>query len=133
MMKKQEGKLSIKEMLSKVNTKTVDPIHRGRIMRMLHGHYGTGDADDFEPNGFYIVRIAFPDFGDLVIDCTSMAYLLRVHRTLDDMYHFGERSKDDLSKLENVEYSQYLDWLALEAVTEFIYLTNPITDEEVDV
>lgn len=132
-MKKQEGKLSIKEMLQKVNTKTVESIHRGRIMRLLNGHYAIGAVDDPEPNGFYVVRIAFPDFGDLMIDHSSMAYLLRVHSTIEENYHFGERNKDELRNLENVEYSQYLDWLALEAIIDFLYLSNPVTNEEVDV
>lgn len=129
--KKEMSVSSFKGMLGKLSTKTVDKQHRGRIVRMLCGKRGAVIFSDDERRddymsavGFWTVRIAFEDFGDLILDNDCIDYLIARYNTIRDEFHLTTAEVEAWQKtdvqLDDRLYNAYLDWLAICEVLEFV-------------
>lgn len=132
-MKDQKGKMSIKEMFTKINVKSVEPIHRGPLLRLLYARIGEWKStdDDF---GFFVVRIAFSDYGDLMLDHACLNYLHCVKENLEKMYDFEKivaDAKKNGSDLSDHYYQKYTEWLAIDAVDKFLNIGVYATEEYV--
>lgn len=124
MPKDTKEKASIMEMFKKVNTKTVDLVHRGPLLHLLSNAVYRCEEEK-EMIGYFVVRLPFGDYGDLILDNDCLDYLHRVYAVLEETYHFTEISQELKAKKEPIKdevYRKYCEWLAIEAVFDFLYI-----------
>lgn len=126
MAKNEKEKVSIMEMFRKVNTKTIDLVHRGPLLRLLsNAVYRCEEPDEETCVGYYVVRLPFGDYGDLTVDNQCLEYLNRVRLVLEETYQFHEIAKELKAKGETIKddvYRKYCEWLAINAVFDFLYI-----------
>lgn len=105
-MKKDKGTMTA--LLSKLKTDTIGIEHRSPIAKILHG---TGE--------FVVYKLAFDDYGDLLIDDESLDMLLETQVAILTSYpHFENRV--DGTGMPDDEYEAYKEYLAIKAIREFI-------------
>lgn len=135
-MKNTDKKASIKEMFAQMaNAKTIPLCHRMHLVKLLHGRtdrFSTGEPIDKE-RGFFVVRLPFADYGDLVIDNECYAYLQMCKMTLEselNLPHAVIALTAEKKEIPNALYNHYCDYLAICAVNEFLFCGVDMDDYE---
>lgn len=135
-MKKTDQKASIKEMLSQMtNAKTIPLVHRRHLIKLLHGRLDRIDCgeDEMRDNGFFVLRLPFADYGDIMIDNQCFAYLQTCKMTLEselNLPHAVHALTAEKKEIPERLYRHYCDYLAICAVNDFLYCGVDMEDYE---
>lgn len=127
-MKSTNAKAGIKEMLANMaGQKTIPLIHRKRILKLCYKRMEriglTEKMPDPNGYGFFVIRLPFSDYGDIMIDNECYAYLRAVKKTLETECGFPQIVAEytaEKKTMSNGLYEQYCDYQAICAIDEFL-------------